>query len=133
MPEYVVNRISSVLNERAGKSFSRSTILILGVAYKRDIRDIRESPALDVISLLEGRGCKVVYNDPYIPQYELDDRVNKSVNLTAATVKKADLVAIITDHTSYDYQWVVDNARLVFDARNATKRVIGNRKKIILL
>lgn len=133
MPEYVVNRISAVLNEQFGKSLSRSTILVLGVAYKRDIQDVRESPALDVIGLLEGRGCKVLYNDPYVPKINLDDRTEKSVKLTAATVKKADLVAIITDHTNYDYQWIVDNARLVFDTRNATKRVIRNRKKIVLL
>lgn len=132
MPEYVVRRIGDTLNER-GKSVKNSRILILGVAYKRDIKDVRESPALDVIKLLERQGAKLYYNDPYVPTIRWNDSIHRSTKLTPALLKKVDLAVILTDHTSYNYQWLVDNAKVIFDSRNATKNVRNNRNKLVLL
>jgi len=130
MPEYVTHRITAMLNKRFARSLNKSTILVLGVAYKRDIKDLRESPALDVIKLLENRGARIYYNDPFVPTFEWNHAKYKSSRLSKELVKKADLVVILTDHTSYDYQWIVDNARAVFDTRNATKTVKKHRQKI---
>jgi len=133
MPEYVVERITSMLNKRFAKALNKSTILILGVAYKRDIKDMRESPALDVINLLEAKGARIFYNDPFVPVFKFNDHKHKSVKLTKALLKRVDLVVIVTDHTQYDYNFIVENARAIFDSRNATKKVRKNRKKIELL
>ena len=133
MPEYVVERIMGLLNRKSARSLNKTNILVLGVAYKRDIKDLRESPALDVIKLLEDKGAKVVYNDPYVPVFNWKGGKFKSTKLTEAVVKKADLVVILTDHTDYNYQWVVDHAKLIFDSRNATKKVTKNRQKIEVL
>jgi nucleotide sugar dehydrogenase len=141
MPEYVVDRAIRLLNEKAGVALSRTTIVVLGVAYKKDIKDVRESPALDVIKLLQNRGAKVLYNDPHVPSFYLEHGekgeashgLMKSVKVTPELLKKADLVIIVTDHSSYDYQQIVDNAKLVFDTRNATKKVAKNRNKITVL
>ncbi|MBU8932478.1 MAG: nucleotide sugar dehydrogenase [candidate division Zixibacteria bacterium] len=133
MPEWVTQRIASMMNQRFAKALNKSNILVLGVAYKPDIKDVRESPALDVITLLEKSGAKVVYNDPHVPEIAWNNTSRKSVRLTAALVKKADLTVILTHHSSYNYQWIVDHARGVFDARNATRSVRKNRDKIELL
>ena len=133
MPEYVVRRINDMLNERFAKAVNKAHVLVLGVAYKRDIKDIRESPALDVIKLLEDHGARVQYNDPYVPEVSWKNGKVKSVKLTAALLKKADVTVILTDHSQYNYQWIVDNATVVFDTRNATKKVRNNRGKIVLL
>jgi UDP-N-acetyl-D-glucosamine dehydrogenase len=133
MPEYVVERIIGLLNRKASRALNKANVLVLGVAYKRDIKDLRESPALDVIKLLEDKGAKVIYNDPYVPTFNWKGGKVKSTKLTQAVVKKADLVVILTDHTDYNYQWVVDNANLIFDSRNATKKVTKNRQKIEVL
>ncbi len=141
MPEYVVERTIRLLNERSGMALSKSTIVVMGVAYKRDIKDVRESPALDVIKLLQNRGAKVLYNDPFVPSFYLEHGekgekshgLKKSSKVTAELLKSADLVIVVTDHTQYDYQWIVDNSKLVFDTRNATKKVTKNRSKIVVL
>ena len=132
MPEYVVERISRALNGRK-KSLRGSKILVLGVAYKRDIRDVRESPALDVIKLLQNDGAEVKYTDPHVPSIRMDDSVMKSVKLTKELLQSSDCVAIVTDHTTFDYDFIVQNARLVMDTRNATKKVKQNRDKIVKL
>ncbi len=132
MPEYVVERVCRSLNE-FGKAVRGSKIIVLGVAYKRDIDDIRESPALDVLALLEKHGAKVSYCDPYVPSLSIDKGGKKSIKLTAAALKASDIVVILTDHTNFGYQWIVDNAKLVFDTRNACKKVKNNRKKIVRL
>lgn len=132
MPEYVVERVKRLLNQHS-KSVKGTNILLLGVAYKKDIKDLRESPALDVMRLLEKEGAKLHYNDPHAPQIKWDNGVQKSVKLTAAVLNKADLVIILTNHSSYDYQWIVDNSKLVFDSRNATKMVKTGRNKITTL
>jgi UDP-N-acetyl-D-glucosamine dehydrogenase len=133
MPEYVVERITGLLNRKTSQALNKTNIVVLGVAYKRDIKDLRESPALDVIKLLEDKGAKIAYNDPYVPSFRWKGGVVKSVKLTPTLLKKAALVVILTDHTDYNYQWVVDHARLVFDSRNATKKVAKNRHKIEVL
>ncbi len=132
MPEWVVERITGVLND-IGKSVKGTKILILGVAYKKNIQDVRESPALDVIRLLKRSGADMVYHDPYVPQINLENHKMKSVKLTAGEVKKSDLVVILTDHTDFNYEWIVKNARLIFDTRNATCNVRNDRDKIFKL
>lgn len=132
MPEYVTERIARVLNERK-KSLKSAEILVLGAAYKKDISDVRESPALDVMRLLEQREAKVSYNDPYVLEVSMNGYTLKSRRLTSKLLKKADCVVILTDHKSYDYFWIVKNSKLIFDARNATKDVKVGRKKIVKL
>jgi len=132
MPEFVVDRIYRILN-RFKKPLNGSTILILGVAYKKDIDDMRESPALKVISLLEKDGSHVIYNDPYIPTFTLAGKVYNSVPVTAELLSGVDLVVITTDHSSYDYDLIVERASYVFDTRNATREIEHDREKIELL
>jgi len=132
MPEFVVDRVYRTLN-RFKKPLNGSTILILGVAYKKDIDDMRESPALKVISLLEKEGSRVIYNDPFIPTFTLAGKVYSSVPVTTELLTSVDLVVITTDHSSYDYDLIVEQAPYVFDTRNATKDVKHDREKIELL
>ena len=133
MPEYVVQRTADALNERR-KSLKGSRILILGLAYKPDIDDVRESPSLELIELLKAKGAKVDYNDPYIPQThkqrEYDLRM-KSKPLTARMLGRYDAVLIATNHSDYDYGWIVKHAHLVVDTRNATAMVRTGRSKIV--
>jgi UDP-N-acetyl-D-glucosamine dehydrogenase len=130
MPEYVLERLGRLLN-RYSKSIKGSKIVVLGVAYKRDISDLRESPAIDCIRLLQEQGAKVQYCDPYVPLIKMEAGADlKASKLTSALLKAADLVVILTDHTDFDYQWIADNSKLVFDTRNATKKVKGSAKKI---
>jgi UDP-N-acetyl-D-glucosamine dehydrogenase len=121
MPEYVCERVSSALNERE-RSVKGSRVLVLGVAYKKDVDDVRESPALDILKLLESRGAHVSYNDPNVASLALDDITMHSVDLLPA-VREADVVVIVTDHSSYPYREIVENARLILDTRNATKGI----------
>jgi UDP-N-acetyl-D-glucosamine dehydrogenase len=133
MPHYVVERIAETLNERS-KSIRGSRILILGVAYKKDVDDVRESPALEIMKLLKERGAELSYSDPYIPRLhrmrQYDFSYMSSVPLNPDALKNADLVLIATDHTDIDYQLVVDHARIVVDTRNATKRTRGVEKVV---
>jgi UDP-N-acetyl-D-glucosamine dehydrogenase len=123
MPEYVVQRVADALNERE-KSVKGSRILILGVAYKRDVDDVRESPALDILKLLESRGARVGYNDPHVPELKVDHTTLRSEDLLPA-VRKADLVVIVTDHSTYPYRDIVEAAPVIVDTRNATKGIIS--------
>jgi len=123
MPALVVQRVTQALNDQR-KPVNGCRILVLGVAYKRDIDDMRESPALDVISLLEERGAEVVYHDPYVPSFREDGHEHASVPFNDAELARADAVVIITDHSSIDYQRVVDLAPLVVDTRNATAGLV---------
>src|SRR5690606_15467890 len=99
---------------------------LLGMAYKRDISDVRESPALDVLRLLEADGAEVTYHDPYVA--ELDDEGHKlsSVELTDAALDAADAVVILTDHTAFDYDWIHEHARVLIDGRHAVTRLSGD-------
>ena len=133
MPEYVVQRTADALNERK-KSLKGSRILILGLAYKPDIDDVRESPSLELIGLLRDKGAKLDYNDPYIPQTHKQRKYNlrmKSKPLTAKMLATYDAVLIATNHSDYDYAWIVKNAKLVVDTRNATSGVRAGRSKIV--
>ncbi|MDP3024845.1 MAG: nucleotide sugar dehydrogenase [candidate division Zixibacteria bacterium] len=132
MPEYVVERVTRALNQ-VKKTVKGSDILVLGVAYKKDIRDVRESPALDVIKLLQNAGAKVKYNDPHVPEILMNCDTIRSVKLTSPLLKRTDCVVIVTDHSAYDYDWIVKNSKLVFDTRNACKQVKSNRGKIVKL
>jgi nucleotide sugar dehydrogenase len=132
MPEFVREKANRILN-RLGIPASRAKILVLGVAYKRDLNDYRESPAIEVIRLLRADGAEVVYHDPYVPSFRDGDLAMESKPLTAELLSAQDLVIITTDHTNIDYTWVVAYAKHVFDTRNATKNVRENRHKITLL
>jgi len=132
MPEFVREKANRILN-RLGIPASRAKILVLGVAYKRDLNDYRESPAIEVIRLLRADGAEVVYHDPYVSSFRDGDLTMESKPLTAELLSAQDLVIITTDHTNIDYTWVVAHAKHVFDTRNATKDVRENRHKITLL
>ncbi len=132
MPEFVREKTFRILN-RLGIVPSKARILTLGVAYKRDLGDYRESPAIEVIRLLRQDGADVVYHDPYVPVFRLPDLEMESEPLTEQLVAGADLVIITTDHSNIDYAWVVEHARHVFDTRNATRAVRHHREKITLL
>jgi UDP-N-acetyl-D-glucosamine dehydrogenase len=134
MPYHVVNAVAGALNDRQ-KSIKGSKILLLGVAYKKDVDDLRESPSLKLLDLLTGRGAAIDYNDPYFPalhkmrHYDFSDK--RSVELTPANLGAYDCVLIATDHSSYDYDAIVKNAKLVVDTRNATRRVKEGHEKIV--
>ncbi|MEE9553344.1 MAG: nucleotide sugar dehydrogenase [candidate division Zixibacteria bacterium] len=130
MPEFVVEKIATALNTKR-ISINGAKILVLGVSYKKDVSDLRESPSLDVIKLLQEKGAKVSYCDPYVPEIHMDlGPIMKAVHLNEKALKAADCAAIITDHSNFNYQWIVDQSSLVVDTRNATKNVINGRKKI---
>ncbi len=129
MPEHVATCVADMLNEDR-LAVNGSRVLILGVAYKPDVSDMRESPALDVIRLLLEKGADVVYHDPHVAEFELDGRHLKSVDLTDEELARADLVAILTHHRGVDWQRVVDKSLRVYDTRNATKDVAENRERV---
>ncbi len=135
MPYHVVDSIAAALNDRQ-KSLKGARILILGVAYKKDVDDLRESPTLKIMELLEKRGVKLDYNDPYFPHLHkmrhYDYSAKKSIPLDPHTIAAYDCVVIATDHSSYDYAAIVDAAKLVVDTRNATRRLMRQRDKIVL-
>ncbi len=120
MPQYVLGKIADALND-AGKPINGSRILILGVAYKADVGDLRESPALDLIHLLEEKGALVSYHDPYVPRFDVDGLDMACVDLNRQTLQEADCVVITAAHSSYDWDWIVANSRLIVDTRNATR------------
>jgi UDP-N-acetyl-D-glucosamine dehydrogenase len=123
MPEFWVRKLSEALNGQ-GKAVRGAAILVLGVAYKRDIDDIRESPAMDIIRLLKGQGARVNYSDPHVPCFREDGQEFRSVQLTPEIVAAADCVMIVTDHTSVDYRMIKRTAKLVVDTRNALPKEV---------
>lgn len=132
MPYYVVERASKILN-RFKKSINGSKILVLGVAYKQDIDDYRESPALKVIKIFEEEGANVDYFDPFVKEYIFENRLKKSIgNLSSDIIQQADIVVVTTAHTTVDYNFVQENAKYIFDTKNALKNV-KNRDNIELL
>jgi UDP-N-acetyl-D-glucosamine dehydrogenase len=120
MPQYVVNKINEVLNDQR-RSLNGATVLVLGVAYKKNVGDIRESPALEVLQELLDRKAIVIYNDDYVPSLTLKGRVLHSQPLSSGLLQAADCVAIVTDHDYYDAAWIVNEARSVVDTRNMTR------------
>ena len=132
MPEFVREKAIRVMNHLAVVP-RNAHVLVLGVAYKRDLDDCRESPAIEVIKLLQHEGASVDYHDPHVPELAQDGIVLSSVALTAEALSAADLVIVATDHTAIDYDFVVRHARHVLDTRNATKNVEIGRERITLL
>jgi UDP-N-acetyl-D-glucosamine dehydrogenase len=132
MPQYVLDRVTDLLNHD-GKAVNGSKILILGMAYKRDVGDTRESPALDVLGLLHQRGADVRYNDPHVPSLDYLDQTWTNTTLDESTLADQDCVIIITDHSDYDYAWIAQHARKIFDTRNACKSLTGSTSNIELL
>jgi UDP-N-acetyl-D-glucosamine dehydrogenase len=134
MPYHVVDAIASSLNNHK-KSLNGSKLLILGVAYKKDVDDLRESPSLKIMQLLQQRGAHIDYNDPYFPQMHKMRHYNfenmKSMPISAESLGKYDAAIIATDHSSYDYHAIVDGSKIVVDTRNATRRVSRNRDRIV--
>src|SRR5438034_5845549 len=134
IPYYVVESIGKALNDRS-RSIRGSKILLLGVAYKKDVDDVRESPALEIMELLQERGAELSYSDPYIARLHKmrahDFSNMSSISLSEELLRSQDLVLITTDHSSIDYQWVVDHASTIVDTRNATRRVTRGREKIV--
>ena len=118
VPGYVASRIGEALNER-GRALKGSRILVLGVAYKPDVGDVRESPALEVMRHLHRRGAQVAFHDPYVESVSVNGTRQRRIALTSRAVETADCVALLTPHGAYDLEWVAERARLVFDARNA--------------
>jgi UDP-N-acetyl-D-glucosamine dehydrogenase len=134
MPRYVVSRILDAMNDR-GKVLKGSKVLVLGVAYKPDIDDVRESPALDVIALLKKKGAQVSYHDPFIPQihHEREDWKMDSVKDAMKAVKESDAVVIVTNHKAYDYPAILAQAKFVFDSRNALGKLGKESDKVARL
>ncbi len=132
MPDHVVDRIAEMLNEDR-LAVNGARILILGVAYKSSVDDMRESPALDVIAGLRERGGDIRYHDPFVPECTIAGENFKSVDLTDEELKTSDLVVVLTDHPNVDYDRVVKIGPRVFDTRNATKDVAADREKITKL
>jgi UDP-N-acetyl-D-glucosamine dehydrogenase len=135
MPEFVVGKISSALNDHR-KAVRGSNIALLGIAYKKDVDDVRESPGLELMELLSNRGALVEYNDPHIPELPTTRRYGrlgkKSHPLTAEFLKEQDCVVVVTDHSSYDWSWIVENCQLIVDTRNATRCVHAHRQRIVM-
>ena len=133
MPEYVIHKLAERLND-VSKPIKGSKVLMLGVAYKKDVDDPRESPSFELMDLLRERGAQLIYNDPWVPKlprvrhHDVPDM--ESTPLTPEVLSSQDVVLIATDHTAYDYDFIVQHANLVLDTRNATKNVTVGREKI---
>jgi UDP-N-acetyl-D-glucosamine dehydrogenase len=133
MPAFVVAKLMDALNDRR-LSLKGARVLVLGVAYKRDLDDLRESPALKIMDLLSKKGAEVAYHDPYVPVLKPSRHYDfnlASVPLTREELQRADAVVVATDHTAFDYQFIVDASALVVDTRNATRSVATGREKIV--
>jgi UDP-N-acetyl-D-glucosamine dehydrogenase len=131
MPEYVLAKITDALNNR-GRALRGSRILLLGMAYKKDIDDVRESPGLALMELLAKKGATVGYNDPHVPELPAPggERMTSRA-LTTANLEKQDCIVIVCDHSAYDWPWIVDHSCLVVDTRNATQKVTRHRERIV--
>jgi UDP-N-acetyl-D-glucosamine dehydrogenase len=132
MPMYVVDKIATALNDER-KPIRGSRILILGVAYKRDVNDVRESPALDILQLLQQKGAAVLYHDPYVPKVRLDNKdYVESEPYSDGLMESADCVVIVTDHSLFDYQRILNHSKLVVDTRHATELFTGAARVVLL-
>jgi UDP-N-acetyl-D-glucosamine dehydrogenase len=125
MPEYVASKIARALN-RCKKAVNGSRILVLGLSYKKNIPDTRESPSLDIIRLLQQDGAEVSYSDPYTPSLKVDHQTLRSIELTSESLRRFDCVVIVTDHSAFDYDQIVRESALVMDCRNAIRRKAPN-------
>ena len=133
MPEYVIQNVLNGLNHHK-KSINGSSVLLIGMAYKKNIEDLRESPSIDIYNLLVEKGAKVNYHDPYCPIVKVDGNSElKSKKLTEKLLQNSDVVVITTDHSNIDYQFIVDNAKLVVDTRNVTKKLKHTKNEVLKL
>jgi UDP-N-acetyl-D-glucosamine dehydrogenase len=132
MPRYVVGKVQDALNQRS-KPLKGSRVLVLGVAYKPDVDDLRESPALDVIGLLNNKGASVVFHDPYISSLDEDGMKLERVEDLMSAVKDADCVVIITNHSNYDYPAILEAANCIVDTRNALGNEGRDLAKVVRL
>jgi UDP-N-acetyl-D-glucosamine dehydrogenase len=130
MPEYIVKRIEEALSQR-NKEIKGAKILVMGVTYKKDVKDLRKSPSVDVISSLRRHGARVFYSDPLIPFLKLNELNLKSIDLNAARIRGFDCVLVATDHTGVDYAGLLKHAKLIFDSRNVFKG--GYKEKVVRL
>ena len=121
MPDYVVSKINDALNE-ARKSVKASRVLVLGAAYKRDVSDTRESPALDIMRILLEKGARVSYADPHVPSVQIDGKRMRRIALNPRVLRTHDCVVIVTDHSAFDYDMIVKHSRRIVDTRNALKK-----------
>jgi UDP-N-acetyl-D-glucosamine dehydrogenase len=126
MPDYVVTRVNDALND-SRKSIKGAKILILGVAYKRDVNDTRESPAVDIIRILEARGAKVSFADPLVDRLKVDDIDMRGVKLTPARLRSCDCAVVVADHSEFDYGMIVRNSKAIVDTRNALSKYKGRK------
>ncbi|WP_100374077.1 nucleotide sugar dehydrogenase [Bacillus sp. FJAT-45037] len=131
MPEFVVDRSMKILNED-GKALNGSTVVVLGVAYKKDIDDVRESPVLKILSLMNKAGANTKVVDPFVPSFKLDGQIVETIQLEKELLQSADLVLITTDHTTVDYHLVAEQSPVIFDTRNVLKDVEKPNKYIKL-
>ncbi|MEC1719151.1 nucleotide sugar dehydrogenase [Schinkia azotoformans] len=120
MPDFVVSKLMTILNKER-KSLNGAKILVLGVAYKRDIDDVRESPVLNILTQLENAGANYQVADPYVAKFDLNNEIVETVAINEEMLKNADVVLITTDHTAFDYEMIAKNSNLIFDTRNAMK------------
>ncbi|MDM5315053.1 nucleotide sugar dehydrogenase [Fictibacillus sp. b24] len=132
MPEYVVDRAMRLLNED-GKALRGSNVVVLGVAYKKDIDDMRESPVLPILSQMNASGANVTVVDPHVPTFRLDGQTVETYSLTPELLQKADLVLLTTDHTAFDYEMIAQNSDVLFDTRNAMKDVENKPARYVKL
>jgi UDP-N-acetyl-D-glucosamine dehydrogenase len=130
MPQYAVNQIANILNS-IEKSIKNSSILIIGLTYKKDTNDLRESPSLKLLHLLKEKGAKVVYHDPYVPSLEYNNEILYSHKLDKHDLSMFDIVVITVNHSNLDYQFIVNNSKIVYDTKNATQKCKG--ENIILI
>jgi UDP-N-acetyl-D-glucosamine dehydrogenase len=126
MPYYVVQRLMAALSDQR-KALGGAKVLVLGVAYKKDIDDMRESPAIRIVELLLDRGADLSYHDPFVPEFSAGGQTLPRVELTEETVAGADAILIISDHSGVDYRLVAEKAQLVLDTRNALKGMESDR------
>jgi len=132
MPAHVVSKVGDALNQFE-KSIRGSNILVLGITYKPDVADIRESPALDIMVMLEAKGASVSYNDPFIPEISVDGLEMSSTDLTVELLGSTDCVVIATNHGEYDAEWIVEHSGCLVDTRNATKGISSEEGKVVKL
>lgn len=132
MPNIVINRLKDILNN-FGKALSGAKIMLLGMSYKKNISDIRESPGLKIFKQLQKNGASVMYNDPFVDEIDIDNKKHISQNLNENILNDCDCTVILTSHSSYDYKWILKNSTAVFDTRNATKDIKQYREKIVKL
>ncbi|RJP75905.1 MAG: nucleotide sugar dehydrogenase [Candidatus Zixiibacteriota bacterium] len=132
MPGYMVSKVVDALNDQQ-QCVRGARIMILGVSYKRDIDDMRESPAIDIMKHLREKGAELVYHDPYVPHFWEDGGTVYSTELTEKTLAEQDCVVIVTDHSKLDYAWIANHCKLIVDSRNATRGLHGTAARIVKL